>query len=80
MATYENTRLLVDGARGSDFGIAHGAYRLATNITDLYLTVSNWNAARKTRNELASLSNYVLEDIGLTRGDIDAFSCRNKLR
>ncbi len=80
MATYENTRLLVDGARGPDFGIAHGAYRLATNVTDLYQSFSNWNSARKTRNELAKLSNYVLEDIGLTRGDIDAFSCQHKLR
>lgn len=80
MATFENTRLLVDGARGSDFGIAHSAYRLATNVTDIYMSIANKNAARKTRNELAKLSNYVLEDIGLTRGDIDAFSCQHKLR
>lgn len=80
MATYENTRLLVDGARGPDFGIAHGAYRIATNVTDLVQSIASWNSARKTRNELAKLSNYVLEDIGLTRGDIDAFSYRHKLR
>jgi|GEM_PF-1008775 len=80
MATYENTRLLVDGARGPDFGIAHGAYRLATTVTDFVQSFAKWNSARKTRNELSKLSNYVLEDIGLTRGDIDAFSCKNSLR
>ncbi|HHI71269.1 MAG TPA: DUF1127 domain-containing protein, partial [Rhodobacteraceae bacterium] len=30
----------------------------------------NWNSARKTRAELSKLSDYALEDIGLTRGDI----------
>jgi len=80
MATYENTRLLVDGARGSDFGIAHGAYRLATIVTDLVQTFGKWNSARKTRRELSKLSNYALEDIGLTRGDIDVFSTGRKLR
>lgn len=80
MATYENTRLLVDGARGPDLGIAHGAYRLATNVTDLAITFGKWNSARKTRKELSKLTDYALEDIGLNRGDIDAFSAGRKLR
>lgn len=80
MATYENTRLLVDGARGSDLGIAHGVYSIVTAVTDLGQRFSEWNSARKTRNELAKLSNYVLEDIGLTRADIEAFSFQRKLR
>ena len=80
MATYENTRLLVVGARGSDFGIAHGAYRIATIVTDFAITFSNWRSARKTHNELAKLSDRALEDIGLTRGDIGAFSTGRKLR
>lgn len=78
MATYENTRLLVDGARGSDLGMSHGVYRLVTAASDLTLSFGKWNSARKTRNELAKLSNYALEDIGLTRGDIDVFSTGRK--
>jgi len=80
MATYENTRLLVDGARGSDLGVSHGVYRIATFVTDLAQTFSNWNSARKTRKELAKLSDYVLDDIGLTRGDIDSFSAGRTFR
>jgi len=80
MATYENTRLLVDGARGSDLGIAHGAYRVATVVSDLAQSFSNWNSARKTRNELSKLSAHALEDIGLTHADIEAFSFGRKLR
>jgi len=79
MATFENTRLLVDGARGSDFGIAHRAYRIATIVSDMGQTFADWNSARKTRKELSKLSDYVLEDIGLTRADIDAFSLGYKL-
>ncbi len=80
MATYENTRLLVDGARGSDLGISHGVYRITTFVTDQVQTFSNWNSARKTRKELAKLSDYVLEDIGLTRGDIASFSAGRRFR
>ena len=73
MAVYENTRLLVDGARGSDLGISHGAYRIATFVADLGHSASKWNSARKTRKELSKLSDRVLEDIGLTRGEIATF-------
>lgn len=31
----------------------------------------SWNDARMTRNSLSSLTNRELEDIGLTRADID---------
>ena len=80
MATYENTRLLVDGARGTDLGLSHGVYRIVTATTDLMLSFSKWNTTRKTRNELGELSNRALEDIGLTRSDIAAFSMGRKLR
>ncbi|MEL7115037.1 MAG: DUF1127 domain-containing protein [Pseudomonadota bacterium] len=33
--------------------------------------IADWNEARITRNELAKLSDHQLEDLGLTRGDID---------
>ena len=74
MATYENTRLLVDGARGSDLGISRVAYRFVGFVTELGQTFANWNSARKTRKELFRLSDHALDDIGLTRGDISAFS------
>jgi uncharacterized protein YjiS (DUF1127 family) len=80
MATYENTRLLVDGARGSDLGISRGVYRITTFVTDLAQTFANWNSARKTRKALTKLSDYVLEDIGLTRGDITSFSAGRTFR
>ena len=74
MAVYENTRLLVDGARGSDLGISHGLSRLVTYITDLAHSFEVWNSTRKTRIELSKLSDRELEDIGLIRGDIATFS------
>ncbi len=76
MTVYNNTRLLVDGASGSDLGISRGVYRLTTFIADLGTSYSNWNSTRKTRKELSKLSDYALEDIGLTRGDIDHLALR----
>lgn len=35
-------------------------------------TVATWNDARVTRNSLATLTDRELEDIGLSRGDIDS--------
>ena len=37
---------------------------------DFLKPVRNWNRARNTRNELNSLSNRELADLGITRGDI----------
>ncbi len=36
--------------------------------------MSAWNDARVTRNTLENLSDHELNDIGLTRGDIDRVS------
>ncbi|PHQ99329.1 MAG: hypothetical protein COB39_04500 [Marinosulfonomonas sp.] len=80
MATYENTRLLIDGARGGGIGISRGVYRITTFVTDLAQTFANWNSARRTRKQLAKLSDYMLEDIGLTRGDIASFSAGRRFR
>jgi len=76
MTVYNNTRLLVDGARGSDLGISRAVYRLTTLIADLGTSFANWNSTRRTRKELSKLSDYVLEDIGLTRGDINHLTLR----
>ena len=35
---------------------------------------ADWNDARRTRKVLSQLSSHELDDIGLTRGDIDAIS------
>ncbi len=72
MATYENTRLLVPGAGGYDFGISS----ITTKATDFGTAISNWNAARKTRKELSKLSDRVLDDIGICRADIATFTIR----
>jgi len=34
-------------------------------------TVAAWNDARVTRNALSRLSDHELDDLGLSRGDID---------
>ena len=34
--------------------------------------ISSWNQARRTRAVLSRLSAHELDDIGLSRGDIDA--------
>ena len=45
-------------------GIARAAYRIAS-------VVMEWNAARRTRKALLELSPEELDDIGLTRADLD---------
>ena len=58
MTDYTNVRPL---------GAAAGAFSLR-GIVD---TILAWNDRRVTRNELHRLSDRELEDIGLTRGEID---------
>ncbi|MBM2323596.1 MULTISPECIES: DUF1127 domain-containing protein [Marivita] len=41
--------------------------------TSLIAVFSAWNDSRQTRNALSQLSDHELEDIGLTRGDINSF-------
>ncbi|WP_415183496.1 DUF1127 domain-containing protein [Phaeovulum sp.] len=40
-------------------------------VSSLMSSISAWNDARQTRIELSKLSDRELDDIGLTRGDID---------
>lgn len=40
-------------------------------ISSAYASVLNWNDARNTRKALNKLSNRELDDIGLSRGDIE---------
>ena len=39
-------------------------------------TIRTWNRVRKTRNVLNGLNNHVLEDLGITRGEISLISKR----
>ncbi len=45
--------------------------RTGSLFTAIVKAVSDWNDSRVTRNSLNALSDRELDDIGLTRGDID---------
>ena len=48
------------------------ADRAFLSLSGLVSGVVHWNEVRRTRAALAKLSAHELDDIGLTRGDIDA--------
>ena len=48
-------------------------------FAQMIASVSHWNQARRTRAVLEKLSDYELEDIGLTRGDIDLIAAQGRL-
>jgi uncharacterized protein YjiS (DUF1127 family) len=45
--------------------------RFHSFVSNSIAAFAAWNDARRTRNSLNELSSYELEDIGLSRGDID---------
>jgi len=53
----------------------HKAHKVAARFSSAFHgalgSLTTWNDSRMTRNTLSSLSNRELEDIGLTRADID---------
>ncbi|MCG6885327.1 MAG: DUF1127 domain-containing protein [Silicimonas sp.] len=51
--------------------------RAALTVVDFVGRLSDWNDARRTRNALSRLSNHELDDIGLSRGDIERVANRN---
>lgn len=53
------------------YGSATAASRFFAAFSALFGAVVAWNDARATRNALSALSDRELEDIGLTRADID---------
>ncbi|MEI4484630.1 DUF1127 domain-containing protein [Frigidibacter sp. MR17.14] len=63
MAAFETNRL---AAPGAGVGI----------VGRLVASVAAWNDARVTRKALSRLSDRELDDIGLSRGDIDMISAR----
>lgn len=42
-------------------------------------SVQSWNQSRRTRAALNKLSDYELEDIGLSRGDIERIAVSGRL-
>jgi uncharacterized protein YjiS (DUF1127 family) len=66
MATFDTNRTSFGSTTVAApiFGFAHRAIA----------AIACWNDVRVTRNTLSALSNRELEDIGLTRGDIDLMS------
>lgn len=59
-----------------DLAISEGAYSLVSRIENVLNEVSNtldvWAARSRDRRQLASLSNRMLDDIGLSRADVIA--------
>ena len=53
------------------FGTTLVAARISGAVHSAIDAAVFWNDARLTRNALTSLSNRELEDIGLSRGDIE---------
>lgn len=66
MAAYETSR----PAQGLVGG------RVSSFISSLVADYAAWNDARVTRKALSKLSDRELDDIGLTRGDVEMFSAR----
>ncbi|MEE9428698.1 MAG: DUF1127 domain-containing protein [Paracoccaceae bacterium] len=44
---------------------------IGTRLTAVFDAMSKWNDTRAARKSLGRLSDQMLDDIGLTRGDID---------
>lgn len=44
---------------------------------DIFKPVRDWNRVRRTQNELSSLTNRELADLGITRGDIPRVARRS---
>jgi len=63
MAAIETTRT------GTDVRLFGG--RLISLFTAALATATSWNDVRVTRNELRKLSDRELDDIGLSRADIE---------
>lgn len=67
MAAFETTR-----PAGGLF-----AGRIQSTLINAFAAVAAWNDARVTRKALSQLTARELDDIGLSRGDIDAVATRN---
>ena len=55
-----------------DVWCASATYRAVNTVSEFASRAMAWNEARRTRAILSRLSVHELDDIGLSRGDIDA--------
>ncbi len=72
MATFDTSR--------TTYGSATAASRFFSAINAVIAAIVAWNDARVTRNALSGLTDRELEDIGLSRADIDAVAESNTIR
>ena len=72
MAIFDTTR--------TTYGSASVASRFYAVFSSVAAQIVAWNDARATRNALSGLTDRELEDIGLTRGDIDDVADQNFIR
>jgi uncharacterized protein YjiS (DUF1127 family) len=72
MAIFDTTR--------TTYGSASVASRFFAAIDHMVAAFVAWNDARVTRKALSGLTDRELEDIGLTRGDIDVVADNNLIR
>jgi uncharacterized protein YjiS (DUF1127 family) len=75
----DGTMALFDTTR-TTYGTASATSRFFGMIQSMIYSVIAWNDARVTRNALSELTDRELEDIGLTRGDIDVVAQGNLYR
>ncbi len=59
-----------DTSRPTYAATSKGFGAIAASLIGIFTA---WNDSRQTRNALSQLSDHELEDIGLTRGDINSF-------
>lgn len=64
----------------STYGIDIAANRFIAAVNAVFASVVSWNDARVTRNALSGLTDRELDDIGLTRSDVDAIAQSNIIR
>ena len=55
---------------------ANSSFSALNLVSNLVASVASWNDARVTRTALAKLSDRELDDIGLSRGDIEYIASR----
>ena len=72
MATFDTTR--------TTYGSATVGSRFYAALSSVAAQIVAWNDSRATRNALSGLTDRELEDIGLTRGDIDSVADHNFIR
>ena len=55
---------------------ANSGFSVLNLVSNLVASIASWNDARVTRTALAKLSDRELDDIGLSRGDIEFVASR----